>query len=70
MQIRMLLAAQSVKALLQILRDRSPDCAADPKNLEVVRRIVSYAENDVPQPQFFFAFGFSNTKPDCISDSL
>ena len=29
-----------------------------------------YAENEVPQPQFFFAFGFSKTKPDCMRDSL
>ena len=28
------------------------------------------AENDVPQPQLFFACGFSNTKPDCISESF
>src|SRR5678816_826995 len=31
---------------------------------------VDQAENEVPQPQPFSAFGLSNTKPDCISDSL
>ena len=29
-------------------------------------RATLYAENDVPQPQDFDEFGFTNTKPCCI----
>ena len=31
-----------------------------------VRSHTLYAENDVPQPQDFDEFGFTNTKPCCI----
>ena len=46
-------------------------CAANPEKFVIVLRQRCgrhYAENDVPQPQLFFACGFSKTKPDCISD--
>ena len=31
---------------------------------------VHQAVKEVPQPQLFLALGLSNTKPDCMSDSL
>ena len=62
----MILAAQCVEALLQIRRVEGKT----PRETEKLEILPGHAENEVPQPQFFFAFGFSNTKPDCISDSL
>ncbi len=32
-------------------------------------RATLYAENELPQPQDFFEFGLTNTKPCCISVS-
>ena len=65
MQIGVKLTAQCVEAGLQIFGiEREFPLYAE--RLE----IAAHAEKDVPQPQLFFAFGFSNTKPDCMSDSL
>ncbi len=64
-KVGMQLAAQRVEAVFEIFRiERKFPLYAE--HLE----IVAHAEKDVPQPQLFFAFGFSNTKPDCMSDSL
>ena len=41
-----------------------------PRQTEKLKIFPRHAEKEVPQPQLFFAFGFSKTKPDCISDSL
>lgn len=57
--IRMKLAAQLIKPLLQLI-ERKIEPARDPEKLVIVR----HAENDVPQPQLFFAFGLSNSKPE------
>jgi len=59
-------AAQRVETLFQV-RWFDGKIPRQPEKFEILPR---HAENEVPQPQLFFAFGFSNTKPDCISDSL
>ena len=62
------LAAERVKTLFEIYRI---DCKLVIDFEEFVKiSWKTHAENDVPQPQLFFAFGFSKTNPDCISDSL
>ena len=63
----MILAAQREESLFEILQiNRQHRLKAE--ELEIFPR--HQAEKELPQPQLFFAFGFSNTKPDCISDSL
>ena len=64
----MMFAAESVETLFQVLEiDR--EISGQIEELEIVSSHYSQAENEVPHPQFFFAFGLSKTKPDCISDS-
>ena len=73
--VRVPLAAELVEALLQIVRDSSSARAFRLRAPSSIRRyshpaVAVTAENDVPQPQLFLAFGLSKTKPDCISESF
>ena len=57
--IGMQFAAQPVKARLQIVER---EIQTPRKTEDLVK--VAHAEKDVPQPQLFFAFGLSNSKPE------
>ena len=67
--VRMPLPAALVEALLEIVRIERR-ASAQARALRKTSSRAHHAENDVPQPQLFLAFGFSNTKPDCISESF
>ena len=63
--IGMQLAAQLIETLLQVIQ-REIQTPRETKNLVK----IAHAEKDVPQPQLFFAFGLSNSKPECMSESF
>ena len=63
--VRMPLAAALVKVLLEFFRIER-ELRLEPQRIVELHQ----AEKDVPQPQLFLAFGFSNTKPDWISESF
>jgi hypothetical protein len=52
----------------QLTRSRGSTAGRDDSNLNA-RHLRDYPENDVPHPHVFEEFGFTNTKPCCISVS-
>ena len=62
------LLAERVETGFQILAIQV-QLVRESEKIEIVCRRRHYDENDVPQPQAFFALGLSKTNPDCMSDS-
>src|SRR6185312_964283 len=67
-KIRMELAAQRIELFFEVF-EIDFELPGHPEGFKIIRH-APYAVKEVPQPQLFFAFGFSKTNPDCISDSL